>query len=115
MLRTIAGSLARTHSCGDVHLYGIDCGNGALNALSRLPHCGAVVGRNQTERAVRLIGRLKAEMTRRQELLADDGFADIGEQRARCRRGGPARRTSCCCSTAGRAGCPRSANSTTGR
>lgn len=82
MLRTIAGSLARTHSIADLHLYGIDCGNGALNALTRLPHCGAVVSRNQTERAVRLIGRLKQELGRRQELLAADGFADIAEQRA---------------------------------
>ncbi|MFF2844779.1 FtsK/SpoIIIE domain-containing protein [Streptomyces sp. NPDC058001] len=82
ILRTIAGSLARTNSTGDVHLYGIDCGNGALNALTRLPHCGAVVARNQTERAVRLITRLKAELTRRQDLLADQGYADIGEQRA---------------------------------
>ncbi|WRZ91342.1 FtsK/SpoIIIE domain-containing protein [Streptomyces sp. NBC_01007] len=82
ILRTIAGSLARTHSAADVHLYGIDCGNGALNALTRLPHCGAVVGRNQTERVVRLIARLKGELARRQDLLADKGFADIGEQRA---------------------------------
>ncbi len=82
MLRTIAGSLARTHSVADVHLYGIDCGNGALNALTRLPHCGAVVGRNQTERVVRLVNRLKGELSRRQDLLAEAGFADIGEQRA---------------------------------
>ncbi|MCX4558727.1 FtsK/SpoIIIE domain-containing protein [Streptomyces phaeochromogenes] len=82
ILRTLAGSIARTHSSSDVHLYGIDCGNGALNALTRLPHCGAVVARNQTERAVRLVTRLKGELTRRQDLLSDKGFADIGEQRA---------------------------------
>ncbi|MFJ8085075.1 FtsK/SpoIIIE domain-containing protein [Streptomyces sp. NPDC096205] len=82
VLRTLAGSLARTHSVADVHLYGIDCGNGALNALTRLPHCGAVVSRNQTERVIRLVNRLKGEMDRRQNLLADKGFADIGEQRA---------------------------------
>ncbi|AWZ15949.1 FtsK/SpoIIIE domain-containing protein [Streptomyces sp. ICC1] len=82
VLRTIAGSLARTHSVADVHLYGIDCGNGALNALTALPHCGAVIGRAQTERAVRLISRLQGELTRRQELLAEKGIADIGEQRA---------------------------------
>ncbi|MBV1938388.1 cell division protein FtsK [Streptomyces sp. BV286] len=82
ILRTLAGSIARTHSSKDVHLYGIDCGNGALNALTRLPHCGAVVARNQTERAVRLVTRLKGELTRRQDLLSDKGFADIGEQRA---------------------------------
>ncbi|MHC3474490.1 FtsK/SpoIIIE domain-containing protein [Streptomyces sp. 7R007] len=82
VLRTIAGSLARTLSCADVHLYGIDCGNGALNALTRLPHCGAVVSRNQLERVVRLFSRLTGELTRRQDLLADKGYADIGEQRA---------------------------------
>ncbi|MEU3085659.1 FtsK/SpoIIIE domain-containing protein [Streptomyces massasporeus] len=82
VLRTLAGSIARTHSIADVHLYGIDCGNGALNALTRLPHCGAVVGRNQTERVVRLVNRLKGEMGRRQDVLAEKGFADIGEQRA---------------------------------
>ncbi|MGW1800434.1 FtsK/SpoIIIE domain-containing protein [Streptomyces sp. NPDC001984] len=82
VLRTIAGSLARTHSVADMHMYGIDCGNGALNALTRLPHCGAVVGRNQTERVIRLVNRLKGELGRRQDLLAEKGFADIGEQRA---------------------------------
>ncbi|MDN0193569.1 FtsK/SpoIIIE domain-containing protein [Streptomyces sp. S.PNR 29] len=82
ILRTLAGSLARTHSVADVHMYGIDCGNGALNALTRLPHVGAVVSRNQTERVVRLVNRLKAELGRRQDLLAEKGFADIGEQRA---------------------------------
>ncbi|HEY7262383.1 MAG TPA: FtsK/SpoIIIE domain-containing protein [Trebonia sp.] len=82
LLRTIAGTLAMSHSCADVHLYGIDCGNGALLPLADLPHCGAVVTRTQTERAVRLLGRLAAELTRRQELLAEGGFADVTEQRS---------------------------------
>jgi len=82
LLRTIAGSLALEHSCADVHMYGIDCGNGALLPLADLPHCGAVVSRTQTERAVRLLGRLSAELSRRQELLAEGGFADVNEQRA---------------------------------
>lgn len=82
LLRTIAGSIARHVSSQDVHLYGIDCGNGALNVLTRLPHCGAVVGRNQVERVKRLIKRLNAEIGRRQEILAADALADISEQRA---------------------------------
>ena len=89
LLRTIAGSLAATHSCADVHLYGIDCGNGALLPLADLPHCGAVVLRTQAERAVRLIGRLGQELSRRQELLAEGGFADIAEQRAAAADGWP--------------------------
>src|SRR5579875_3752066 len=82
LLRTIAGALAMAHSCADVHMYGIDCGNGALLPLADLPHCGAVVTRTQTERAVRLLRRLGTELSRRQELLAEGGFADITEQRA---------------------------------
>jgi S-DNA-T family DNA segregation ATPase FtsK/SpoIIIE len=82
LLRTIAGSLAATHGVADVHLYGIDCGNGALLPVADLPHCGAVVLRTQAERATRLIGRLGQELSRRQELLAAGGFAGVGEQRA---------------------------------
>jgi len=82
LLRTIAGALALTHSPADVHLYGIDCGNGALLPLADLPHCGAVVSRAQTERAARLLRRLAAELNSRQELLAMAGFGDIREQRA---------------------------------
>ncbi|MGN6608477.1 MAG: FtsK/SpoIIIE domain-containing protein [Jatrophihabitans sp.] len=81
-LRTIAGMVAAHVSTADVHLYGIDCGNGALLPLTALPHCGAVVQRTQAERATRLITRLKAEVLRRQELLGAGGFADITEQRA---------------------------------
>jgi S-DNA-T family DNA segregation ATPase FtsK/SpoIIIE len=82
VLRTIAGMLAERTSTADVHIYGIDCGNGALLPLTRLPHCGAVVQRTQTERAARLINRLNAEVQRRQDLLGNGGFADITEQRA---------------------------------
>ncbi|KAB8161482.1 cell division protein FtsK [Streptomyces sp. 3MP-14] len=82
LLRTMAGSLSWIHSTADVHIYGIDCGNGALNALTRLPNCGAVVTRNQVERVRRLIRRFRQEMDRRQEVLAADALADINEQRA---------------------------------
>ncbi|RKN29683.1 FtsK/SpoIIIE domain-containing protein [Micromonospora musae] len=80
-LRTIAGTVARTHSAADVHLYGVDCGNGALLALSDLPHCGAVVQRTEAERLGRLFGRLVAELGRRQQLLASTGSASLVEYR----------------------------------
>ncbi|MFE5819989.1 FtsK/SpoIIIE domain-containing protein [Streptomyces sp. NPDC056479] len=80
-LRTLAGALARTHSSADLHLYGIDCGNGALLALEGLPHTGAVVQRTQPERLARLLNRLTAEVARRQELLAARGAADLPELR----------------------------------
>ncbi|MHB1535791.1 MAG: FtsK/SpoIIIE domain-containing protein [Acidimicrobiales bacterium] len=82
VLRTLAASLARTISPDDLHLYGLDFGNGALLPLTALPHCGAVVLRSENERAERLIGRLAEELARRQEYLARRGFGDISEQRA---------------------------------
>jgi S-DNA-T family DNA segregation ATPase FtsK/SpoIIIE len=90
LLRTLAGSVARSIGCADVHIYGIDCGSGALLPLNGLPHCGAVVSRTQVERATRLIVRLGQEVNRRQELLAERGYADLTEQRtaARSARGG---------------------------
>ena len=80
-LRTMAGAIARAHSSSDVHLYGIDCGNGALLALESLPHTGAVVQRTQPDRVARLLTRLTTEVARRQEMLARDGAADLPELR----------------------------------
>ncbi|WP_282794180.1 FtsK/SpoIIIE domain-containing protein [Streptomyces sp. CC224B] len=81
-LRTIAGALAQACDPADVHLYGIDCGANALLPLARLPHCGAVVTRDQTARVDRLLGRLLAEVSRRQLLLAEKGQSSAAEQRA---------------------------------
>ncbi|WP_232071471.1 FtsK/SpoIIIE domain-containing protein [Phytohabitans flavus] len=82
VLRTIAGSVAAHAAPIDVHLYGIDCGANALLPLVALPHCGAVVGRDQVERMERLLGRLHAEVARRQQALAAAGFSGLAEQRA---------------------------------
>ncbi|MGF1654921.1 MAG: FtsK/SpoIIIE domain-containing protein [Actinomycetales bacterium] len=81
-LRTVAVQLARTHSCADLHLHALDCGGGAMLALSELPNAGAVVQRTEAERADRLLRRLVEEVGHRQDLLAAGGFADIDEQRA---------------------------------
>ncbi|WP_436789581.1 FtsK/SpoIIIE domain-containing protein [Yinghuangia sp. YIM S10712] len=82
LLRTIAGALATTNACADVHIYALDCGNGALLPLEALPHCGAVVRASDTERAVRLLGKLADEVQQRMAMLGERGFTDIGEQRA---------------------------------
>jgi S-DNA-T family DNA segregation ATPase FtsK/SpoIIIE len=81
LLRTLAGVAADTISTADLHMFGIDCGNGALLPLGELPHCGAVVSRTQTERVIRMLDRLSAELERRQATLSESGFADISEQR----------------------------------
>ena len=81
-LRTFAAAAASAAGVADLHLYGLDCGNGALLPLTRLPHCGAVVQRSETDRAARLLKRLHAEVLNRQRLLGEGGFADVAEQRA---------------------------------
>jgi DNA segregation ATPase FtsK/SpoIIIE, S-DNA-T family len=81
LLRTIAATIAVHASTADVHLYGIDCGNGALQPVAGLPHCGAVANRTQGERVARLLRRLAAELDRRHGELADWGYTSITEQR----------------------------------
>ncbi|MFL6131059.1 MAG: FtsK/SpoIIIE domain-containing protein [Mycobacteriales bacterium] len=81
-LRTIAGSIAARTSCRDVHLYALDCGNAAMLAVADLPHCGAVVSRDQVERTDRLLTVLLDEIARRQLLLAQHGYGSLAEQRA---------------------------------
>ena len=82
LLRTLAGAVAAHTSPADVHIYGIDCGTGALQPVSELPHCGAVVAREQTDRVERLLSKLRNEIARRQQVLAAQGFAGLAEQRA---------------------------------
>ncbi|MGI9092897.1 MAG: FtsK/SpoIIIE domain-containing protein, partial [Mycobacteriales bacterium] len=80
-LRTIAGSITKHTSCRDVHVYGLDCGNAALTPLAAMPHCGAVVTRDQVDRADRLLTVLLAEVARRQVVLAQYGYGSLAEQR----------------------------------
>ncbi|MGL5857619.1 MAG: FtsK/SpoIIIE domain-containing protein [Angustibacter sp.] len=82
VLRTLVTSLAERVPARDLHVYGLDCGNGALLPLGELPHTGAVVQRTQVERADRLLRRLSAQVGQRQEVLAVGGFADLAEQRS---------------------------------
>jgi S-DNA-T family DNA segregation ATPase FtsK/SpoIIIE len=82
VLRTLAGSIAAHTSPDDVHIHAIDCGSGALLPLMALPHCGAVVTRDQLDRVDRLLARLRAEVGRRQQLLAEAGYASLAEARA---------------------------------
>ena len=81
LLRTLAGSAARSLSCADVHIYGIDAGGGGLAALSALPHCGSVVSRHDMERLSRLVRRLNTELTERQDLAGKHNASSLTELR----------------------------------
>ncbi|WP_246267683.1 FtsK/SpoIIIE domain-containing protein [Nonomuraea typhae] len=80
-LRTIAGAIAAHTSPADVHVHAVDCGSGTLLPLVAMPHCGAVVTRDQLDRVERLLARLRAEVGRRQQLLAEAGHSSLAEYR----------------------------------
>jgi DNA segregation ATPase FtsK/SpoIIIE, S-DNA-T family len=82
LLRTVALQVAQHCCTSDVHLYGIDVGDGALLPLTALPQCGAVIAVDQVERVARLLERLGDEIQRRQAILARAGHADAAEQRS---------------------------------
>lgn len=81
-LRAVAGLVGRKLSPRDVHIYGVDCGNNALLPMVGLPHTGAVVSRDQPERLSAITVRIRAEIGRRQQILAEQGYSDLSEQRA---------------------------------
>jgi S-DNA-T family DNA segregation ATPase FtsK/SpoIIIE len=81
-LRTIAGVLAERVSSGDLHLYGLDGGDGALACLDGLPHTGAVVARHDRARALLVLSQLVEEVAARHEALAAQSWPDIQVQRA---------------------------------
>ena len=80
-LRTLAGAVAAVASPDDVHVYALDPGGGGLGPLTRLPHVGAVVTRDQPERLGRVLSWLGVEVERRQDVLSSGGHADLTEQR----------------------------------
>ncbi|HEY8458660.1 MAG TPA: FtsK/SpoIIIE domain-containing protein [Actinopolymorphaceae bacterium] len=82
VLRTIACSLASNSSPADVHLYALDYGGRALASLATLPHCGAWIDADETDRVERLLDLFGAEIGRRAKVLAEGGYASIAEQRA---------------------------------
>lgn len=89
-LRTLARALAGREAVADLHMYAID-GGGGLADLEALPHCGSVVPVHDAERVVRLISRLRHEVSERKDnrdphprllLLLDDygAFASAFEK-----------------------------------
>ena len=82
LLLSLAAALVRHTGTADVHLYVLDCARGSLLTLRSVPHCGAVVTRQETDRAERLLDRLAAEIRRRQAALVELGLTGIVEQRA---------------------------------
>ncbi|MEV2189827.1 type VII secretion protein EccCa [Streptomyces phaeochromogenes] len=81
LLRTLALSLAATHTPYDVAVYGLDLVGGGLSALTGLPHVGGIAGRADHERAARTVAEVRAMLTTREELFRAHGIDSIDQLR----------------------------------
>lgn len=69
----LALDLAEHHPPSQLHLYALDSGAGGLKAIESLPHTGAVVGADDSERFTRLVELLSRTVDRRRSALAVAG------------------------------------------
>lgn len=80
-LRTLAAAVAHTPAGGPVAVYGLDFAGGGLRMIERLPHVGSIVTADDTERIVRLLRTLRAELESRRERYAAVAASTIAEYR----------------------------------
>ncbi|MCA6095015.1 type VII secretion protein EccCb [Streptomyces sp. SCA3-4] len=77
LLRTLALSLAMTHTPREVGIYGLDLVGGGLAALSGLPHVGGIAGRADRERAARTVEEVRGMLAEREELFREHGIDSV--------------------------------------
>jgi len=70
-LRTIAVSLALTHTPRQVSIYGIDLTGGGLDRIEGFPHVGGVASRTDKAKLTRLLEELQTMITTRETLFRD--------------------------------------------
>ncbi|MFF8992668.1 type VII secretion protein EccCb [Streptomyces sp. NPDC014983] len=87
LLRTLALSLALTHTPRDVAVYGLDLAGGGLSALADLPHVGGIATRADHERAARAVAEVRAMLAEREEIFRELGIDSVEQLRALRGRG----------------------------
>ncbi|WP_406839341.1 type VII secretion protein EccCa [Streptomyces sp. AHU1] len=81
LLRTLALSLATTHTPYDVAVYGLDLVGGGLSALAGLPHVGGIAGRADRERAARTVAEVHTMLAVREEVFRTHGIDSVDQLR----------------------------------
>ncbi len=80
-LRTLAASLAFTHSPREVSVYGMDLTGGGLARIEPFPHVGGVATRGHRERLSRLLEELTAMLAVRERVFRDHGLDSLPDMR----------------------------------
>lgn len=86
VLRTLTAAAAITPRGGPVRVYGLDFGSGSLRMLEALPHVGAIIAGDDSERIIRLFRMLQAELEDRGPRFAAANASNIGEYRTLANR-----------------------------
>ncbi|MFE5838836.1 type VII secretion protein EccCa [Arthrobacter sp. NPDC056493] len=87
-LRTVAASLALSHSVDDVNLYAVDLQGNSLAALAGLPHCSGVAGRGNRELIRRTLEEVQHLIAERQAAFERHAVDSLPAMRALRSRGG---------------------------
>jgi S-DNA-T family DNA segregation ATPase FtsK/SpoIIIE len=82
-LRTVAASIVLQPEGEPMDVYGLDFAGRGLSMLDPLPHVGAIVDAEDSERVVRLFRTLQATITARADRFADAGVGDLREYHRR--------------------------------
>lgn len=76
LLHTMLTSLVLTHKPDDVHVYAVDMGR-MLRDFAPLPHAGAVIQEEETEKVSRLMKYLGAQLMIRKDLFSKAGSKSL--------------------------------------
>ncbi|MGW4560913.1 type VII secretion protein EccCa [Streptomyces sp. NPDC004561] len=87
LLRTLALSLALTHTPREVAVYGLDLAGGGLSVLADLPHVGGIATRADHERVARTVAEVRAMLAEREEIFRERGIDSVDQLRALRARG----------------------------
>jgi DNA segregation ATPase FtsK/SpoIIIE, S-DNA-T family len=83
LLRTLAFSLAVTHTPRQVAVYAVDLSGGGLGAIGELPHVGGVTGRTDRERVRRTVEEVRSMLDQREDVFRTRGVESVTRMRER--------------------------------
>lgn len=81
LLQTLVSALTQDHSPDAVHLYFLDFGGRSLKLFENLPHTGAIVLPEESERIDRLISLFLEEMETRKRTIGQFGLTSLAGYR----------------------------------